>query len=452
MNIIIKIQSLLNQGHERSIKAKKNILISLFLKGISILISLMIVPITLDYLNPEEYGVWLTLSSLLVWIGFFDIGLTSGLRNKLTESIATNDLEKGRTYVSTTFALLFLVILVFFIIYSTISPILDWSKILNTPNTPNNQLGEIVYITFSFFCLQFILKTVGTIYIAYQRSAVFDLMNVIASTISFLVIFLLTKITTHGSLLNVAIIFSAAPVIVFVVAYFITFFSQYRSLAPSFKAIDFRYTKNLMGLGIQFFIIQIACIIIFFSTNIIIAQLFGPELVTTYNIVFKYFSIVTMVFTIILTPLWNAYTEAFIRKDLDWMKNTLKRTFQIWAILVCGTIIMLIISPIIFKLWIGDKVSIPFPLSVACAFYVSILNWNNITSYFLNGSGKIKLQFYISILSSLIYIPITILLGNALGIQGILYSMSIVLILGAIIQPIQTYKIVYNKAKGIWNK
>lgn len=80
MNIIIKIQSLLNQGHERSIKAKKNILISLFLKGISILISLMIVPITLDYLNPAEYGVWLTLSSLLVWIGFFDIGLTSGLR------------------------------------------------------------------------------------------------------------------------------------------------------------------------------------------------------------------------------------------------------------------------------------------------------------------------------------------------------------------------------------
>ena len=43
-------------------------------KGGTILISLILVPMTLSYLNPYEYGIWLTLSSTLAWIYTFDIG------------------------------------------------------------------------------------------------------------------------------------------------------------------------------------------------------------------------------------------------------------------------------------------------------------------------------------------------------------------------------------------
>lgn len=53
------------KGDQRTILLKKNILASVVLKGISMLISLFIVPITINYVNPVQYGIWLTLSSLM---------------------------------------------------------------------------------------------------------------------------------------------------------------------------------------------------------------------------------------------------------------------------------------------------------------------------------------------------------------------------------------------------
>ena len=82
------------KGDQRSIKAKKNIIASFLIRGIDALIYLLLVPITLGYLNPYEYGVWLTLNSILVWFNSFDIGLGNGLRNKLTIALAENDLKK----------------------------------------------------------------------------------------------------------------------------------------------------------------------------------------------------------------------------------------------------------------------------------------------------------------------------------------------------------------------
>jgi len=73
---------------DRTKRAVQNIGISLFIKGGSILISFLLIPLTLDYLNPYEYGIWLTLNSVLSWVYLFDIGLGNGLRNRLAEALA----------------------------------------------------------------------------------------------------------------------------------------------------------------------------------------------------------------------------------------------------------------------------------------------------------------------------------------------------------------------------
>ena len=64
------------KGHKRSLEAKKNIIGSLLIKGCSIAIGLVAVPLTINYINPAQYGIWLTLSSMIAWFSFFDIGFT----------------------------------------------------------------------------------------------------------------------------------------------------------------------------------------------------------------------------------------------------------------------------------------------------------------------------------------------------------------------------------------
>ncbi|NBI98218.1 hypothetical protein D1645_25625, partial [Parabacteroides goldsteinii] len=53
-------------GNNRSSLVKKNIAGSIVIKGISICTSLLLVPLTLDYINKELYGIWLTLSSIVL--------------------------------------------------------------------------------------------------------------------------------------------------------------------------------------------------------------------------------------------------------------------------------------------------------------------------------------------------------------------------------------------------
>ena len=88
---------------ERSQEVVKNIIVSVLVKGFTILTSLLIVPMTINYVNPTQYGIWLTLSGIIGWIAFFDLGLGNGFRNRFAEAKANNNLTLAKEYVITFF-------------------------------------------------------------------------------------------------------------------------------------------------------------------------------------------------------------------------------------------------------------------------------------------------------------------------------------------------------------
>src|ERR1035437_7347374 len=156
------IKSRINKGHTRSVRAKKNILASFLIKGLSIAISLVLVPLTINYINPTQYGIWLTLSSIVSWFSFFDIGFGNGLRNKFAEAMAKGQVELARIYVSTTYAILCIIIVIVLILFLLINPYLHWSKLLNTTPEMAGELSILAVIVFVFFCLRFIFQLVTT--------------------------------------------------------------------------------------------------------------------------------------------------------------------------------------------------------------------------------------------------------------------------------------------------
>jgi O-antigen/teichoic acid export membrane protein len=115
---------------------------------------------------------------------------------------------------------------------------------------------------------------------------------------------------------------------------------------------------------------------------------------------------------------------------------------------------MVVASHWAYRIWVGDNVASAIPLhtSIACAIYITIVNWCNIYVYFLNGIGKIKVQFYNSIGTMLVYIPVSIFMGMTFGITGIVISLCIVSLPGAVCMPVQCSKLFKGTAKGIWNE
>jgi len=439
-------------GSERSSRIKKNVAASFIIKGISIIIGFIMIPLCLDYLDKTRYGIWLTVSSLLVWFTFFEIGLGSGLRNKLAESLAVNDLVKAKIYVSTTYAILALVSVLLMGITLLAGRFIDWTKVFNTDKSLFNDISILVNIVFSMFFIQFVLKLISIVLYADQRPAVANVIGPLGNLISIIVIFILTK-TTSGSLVYLGVALSASPVLVMSVFSVVLFTGRYKNIAPSLSHVRFEYAGSLFSLGVKFFIIQISGLVLYNSSNIIISHYFGPAEVTPYNIAYKLFSTLNMIFSIIMMPFWSAYTEAWKKNDIKWIKRSVTKLLRIWAIMsICG-IIILIFSDRIYSSWVGNEIKIGFGLSSLLLLYFIVFTFGGIFNMFINGVGKIKLQLYYSVISALMFYPLTYyaIIELGMGIEGIAMAIVLTNLFGPILSAIQYRKIVNNQAIGIWN-
>ncbi len=173
-----KVSAYFTKGNERSVAVKKNIAVSLVLKCISILVSLQVVPLTIGYVNPTKYGIWLTLSSIIAWLSYFDLGFAHGFRNRFAEAKAKGDMKLAKEYVSTTYAVLFLLFSVILLITLVVNNYLDWSRILNIDPVYKDELSLVFGLLACFFCLNIVASVFTTMLTADQKPA-------LASTFAF---------------------------------------------------------------------------------------------------------------------------------------------------------------------------------------------------------------------------------------------------------------------------
>jgi O-antigen/teichoic acid export membrane protein len=287
---------------------------------------------------------------------------------------------------------------------------------------------------------------------ANQQPFIESFVNVLGQAISLIFIIILTK-TTKGSLINLSFAFCLAPVLVLIGTSIFFFSSSYKNYRPSLSKVKFKYSKGLFNLGLIFFVIQIAGIVQYETANIIIARNFSTSDVTSYNIVYKYFGILSMVFSIFVTPFWSASTEAYLKNDIKWIKNSIKKYKLLNGLLLIVGVFMLIFSQDIYTLWLGKgKVSISFYLSFWGLAYFAMTMFVAKYVFFLNGINALRIQFIACLISPFIYIGVALLLIHYYGMGT--YALFIASIIcnfnGIILAPIQYHMIINKNKKGIW--
>jgi O-antigen/teichoic acid export membrane protein len=444
-----------NTGTQRGQGIKKNITGMLGLKGVDVGISYLRFPLTLKFLGTELHGVWLTLGGIINWFSFFNIGLGTGLRNKLAEALAGNDVKLARTYVSSTYTIISVISVFMFILLMTSVFVLNWPEIVAVSDSYNQMLITTLLIVFTFFAMRFILQLVGTVLVADQRPAMSQLLKSISSVIFFIGVWAALRYRImFGNLVVVGALSAGSVVLVQVLATIIMFSGRYHHIRPSVEYIDWHKFRSLASVGIQFFIVQISVIVMFSTDNIIISQVTGPVDVVPYNVARKYFGIVEMLFLIVLEPFWSAFTQAYTKNEIGWIKKSIRQLLLIWGFSVFGGLIMLALSGWVYHIWIGDMVIVPIHLSVLMMLFFMIKSWNNVFVYLINGVGKIRLQLYMSIVIAVINIPLSIYFARNLdmGSAGVILGTIVCLSFGAVLHPIQYKRIINGTARGIWNQ
>ena len=83
------------------------------------------------------------------------------------------------------------------------------------------------------------------------------------------------------------------------------------------------------------------------------------------------------------------------------MRRKMERVLLL-SMLACALITVL--SPIIYRLWIGDQVSVPFTMTLMVAIYVSVYCWMNLNGTLVVGMGKIQVETIIVIVGMVLHI------------------------------------------------
>ena len=429
----------------------KNVAVSFVLKAMAAIIGLLMVPLTLSCLGEYKNGVWLTISSMLVWIDQMDIGLGNGLRNRLAVCLARGDMEEARQAVSSTMAMLLCITVPMILVLSLLIYTTDIFGLLNVYESLIPDLRPVLLSAVILVCLTFVFKFVGNIYMAMQLPAVSNLILVVGQAVALVATWLL-MVNGQASFQNIVIVNTLAPLLVYVSAYFVTFYGKNPMLKPTFSAVDMRVALSLGNLGLRFFWLQIASVVQFMTANVLISNFFSPAMVTPYTIAYRYFSLVLVAFTVVCMPFWSATTDAYERKDMQWIRQA-DRRMKVIMLAIAGILaLMVVVSPYVYRLWVGDMCQVPFSITVMMAVYIFLLTLSTRYSYFINGVGTLRVQLYMTVMV-IVFIPLAWYASYLT--HDILYFMAVMCICIApsvLVNKIQFSKLLKGTATGIWGK
>jgi len=421
---------------DRSRNYYKQVRWSFVFKFFSIFLSLLLVPLMIDYVGIMRFGIWATMTAILRWVVFFDLGLGNGLRNTLANALAQNQRERARAVISTCYFTIGAITLTILVLLYLMTPILNLRTIFNAHLLNETELKWTLLIIGTCIIINFLLSLINYVLHASQRSSF-----VVLSQFSINLLALCFTLAARAFLPQSLVSLAAAYGMGLLIANFslnFWFFYKNDDLKPRIRFFDSTQVRSLTNLGVQFFIIQVAVMIVFSTDKIIISHLFGPSSVTGYEVSYKLFGLVTIAQSIIITPLWSAYTHAHAQGDMDWIKNKLYKLNLLLLPLTLGILFLIIFGPKIIEIWIGKDLGITSLLLWTMGGFTFIRAWNNIYAIFLNGIGKIGLQVKIAIIQSVMNIPLSIFLGRRIGVSGVLLATIISLSLFAIAGPIQT--------------
>ena len=418
-----------------------NIIFSFALKGISILLAFVTIPVYLRYFNLDEsvYGIWLAITSILSVITVFDFGMGNGLKNKLIKNLHDGDNENSRTIVSTTYLITMLiglfvtiisVVTIFSINNEAISVVFFKGKTATSNDIYMFKIGfSIIMLAIG---MQFFLKNINYILQAHQKNAVTGIFMLItnASLLLFALIFA-NKIDTSNKILALAIAYFVFLILPLLIANIGLFTTSYRKFAPSLRFVDFAKSKETVKTSLRFFIVQIGTLFLWSINEWIILFLFdfNAGYITEYSEYYKLFSLLPIILgTIIQQPIWTALSKA----DVDNNRHAIKKYILVLLISTIGIILLNLILSLalqfVFDVWLG--VSAP---TVATTKVLAFIAYSVIYTAALglviicNAFSLFKSQIISACLGIFLKIPLLII-----GVKFLSFSWEIVIFINVI--------------------
>lgn len=369
--------------------------------GLSILFSIITISILIKYLGKENYGYWITIYSICSWINYLDGGLGNSLRNELTISLARGEKAKAHAFISTAYVGIFVFLLAIFFIILFLHIVIDWNIILNDNTINYNYLSLFI---FGFFLMQMVLKLLGKIYFSFNKPQMSFFISTITNLFICLFVYFIYFHDIENKLWNISLVYSLVPLVVlsFLSIQFFYINKEYR---PNIRNFTKKYLNLILMRGLKFFLIQMNSGLLLALTPFFITLWFSASLAAEYHISIKYYSLMLVLYNIILQTMWGKFTKSHSLRMKKELIYYFFKVIKISIVFVFALIIMYLISTNIFKLWLGEGFIIAPNINFASVAFVVIIIISKTFTNVLNATNNIELQTRVSLVIMIFYFP-----------------------------------------------
>jgi len=409
-----------NRQQHRYVRVLQASLAAVAGRGITIVIGLVSVPLTIGYLGAERYGVWMTISTLIAWLYIVDLGLGNGLTNALSEAYADERTDLAQRYVATTFWAIVGVATALAVALAVTWSTTNWPAFFNVKSSVAQREVKIaVGLAFAFFVLNLPLTIVTRVLTAYQEGAIGNAWTAAGNLASLLGIVLVTQLRGGLGLLIVGV---SGTQLCVALASAVWLFGRHKpALQPRRSLFDRHVVRALLSTGLMFFVTQIASLLILQSGNIIIARLQGAGAVTPYSVTWRMFSYTTMVQTLTFGALWPAFNEAFARQDLGWIRRSFNANLRLNMGISALLIIPLVIwGRTVIEVWAGTQAIPPSAMLYWMAAWSLIYVSMSAVSCLLLGAGRVQGQMIYGTTTAIVNVVLSVWLVQIYGATGVI--------------------------------
>lgn len=406
--MIERLKSILSNENNKQISI--NILMTFLIKGLSMIISFLSLPIYIRFFNDDSVlGLWYTILSVLIWFLTFDLGLGNGLRNKLVVSFSKNDMKDAKELVSSTYVSVSKIALIFVAIFIPTIFIINWNQVFKVEESlvSLNALKITLTIVFITIVSQFILRIINFILYAYQKSAVNNFLALITSVFQVIIVIFIPSKTNDINLVNLSIIYLASIVLPLLIATIIFFLKSGKEIKPKLKYNNNKKSKEIVSLGSKIFINQLFYLLLTGFNAYLITYYLSSSTVVEYQMYYKIFMLTGTIFTLVLVPFWSATTKAMVEKRYNWIRKALKYMLIFSLIFLLLQALIVVFNQFIFNVWLREEAPIVnYIYSIIFALFGASFFFQNVVSTFAMGMNKTKLQAVIYIISFIVKMTI----------------------------------------------
>lgn len=416
-------------------------------KVVAVAAQLAIIPLMLSHLGVGNYGVWLTLQSILGLTALVDLGIPNAAMNALTVAAAHRDVRRLDGLVSTALALLVGIAAAVLVAAGVAWWALPWSTFLNaTDGVMNRELSLGVAVFAAAFALSVPLGFVESFSAAFQQASVGNLARTVAAVGTLGATWLALR---AGAPFSVVCITSVGPTLLAWVAAWVAALRMHPEVHLSSSSIAADKARSLARSGLAFYGIQFCAALGFGVDNLLISSLAGPEAVTRYAVPQRIFSIVLVAATICLAPLWPAYADARARGDEQWISKTLRLSLAATALLAAlGTLAVSLAMPWLTKNWLGGAFGTTPLLAAGFAALTACQCLGSAVAFFWNGTGQLRIQLVLGLVFLAIAMPLKCLAISRFGLDW-MPVVSAAVYASAILLPAWALSVRHAAAHGV---